>query len=66
MPQSFFDSSLQAEDKYALPAAMWEQAINKPPSKKNMERLQANYPLVVIEKYGFGICHQKSLNYFVF
>lgn len=51
MPQSFFDSSVQPIDKFVLPAAMWEQAINKPPSKRNMERLQANYPLVVIEKY---------------
>lgn len=50
MPQSFFDASLLAEDKVVLPAAMWEQVINKPPSRKNMEKLQAAYPLPVIEK----------------
>lgn len=51
MPQSFFDtSSVQQEDKYVFPAAMWEQAINKPPTRKNIEKLQANYPLPVIEK----------------
>lgn len=50
MPQSFFDTSMQPEDKFVLPAAMWEQAINKPPAKKNMEKLQATYPLALIEK----------------
>lgn len=51
LPQSFFDTSgLAPGDKMILPAAMWEQAINKPPSKKNMEALQAVYPLSVIEK----------------
>ncbi|KAJ8970893.1 hypothetical protein NQ314_000980 [Rhamnusium bicolor] len=52
MPKSFFDASEVApEDKYELPAAMWEQAIDKIPTKKQMESLQIAYPVVLIERF---------------
>lgn len=52
MPQSFFEASeLLPEDKYKFPAVMWEQAIDKLPTKEQMERLQAAYPLSVIKKF---------------
>ncbi|VEN48521.1 unnamed protein product [Callosobruchus maculatus] len=52
MPKSFFDvSDVLPEDKYKMPAAMWEQAIDKIPAKNHMESLQKAYPLVVIMKF---------------
>lgn len=51
LPQSFFETTLEPDDKFELPSAMWEQAINKAPSKKHMEKLQGAYPLGVIEKF---------------
>ncbi|KAK4884846.1 hypothetical protein RN001_001117 [Aquatica leii] len=51
MPLSFFDVSVQPEDKIELPAAMWEQAINKVPKRQLMEKLFNQYPNVVIEKF---------------
>ncbi|KAF5283976.1 hypothetical protein FQR65_LT13668 [Abscondita terminalis] len=51
MPLSFFDVSVQPEDKVELPAAMWEQAINKVPNKKLMDKLFNAYPNVLIEKF---------------
>lgn len=52
MPQSFFETSeLLPEDKYKFPAAMWEQAINKIPTKDQMERLQKAYPLSLVMKF---------------
>ncbi|XP_056636814.1 uncharacterized protein LOC130445274 [Diorhabda sublineata] len=51
-PQSFFDvSEPTPEDKYKLPAAMWEQMIDRAPNKKLMERLLQAYPLPLIKKY---------------
>lgn len=50
MPASFWEYSVQPEDKFELPAAMWEQAINKAPLKRHMELLQTAYPLSLIEK----------------
>lgn len=52
MPQSFFGTSdLLPEDKYKFPAVMWEQAINKIPTKDQMERLQKAYPLSLVKKF---------------
>lgn len=52
MPQSFFDvSDAQPDDKYKFPAAMWEQAIDKIPTKHHMEKLQKAYPLPLIQKF---------------
>lgn len=51
MPKSFFESSVLPQDKYEFPAAMWEQAINKVPTMKVIERLQAVYPVLVIERF---------------
>lgn len=48
--KSFFDTAAEPQDKYLLPAAMWEQVINRPPARKNMILLQENYPLSLIEK----------------
>ncbi|XP_050515734.1 uncharacterized protein LOC114345139 [Diabrotica virgifera virgifera] len=51
-PKSFFDVSEPAvEDKYKLPAAMWEQVIEKAPARKIMELLLQAYPLAVVKKY---------------
>lgn len=51
MPKSFFDVSEPIpEDKYLMPAAMWEKAIEKNPNKKNMERLLQAYPLILVKK----------------
>lgn len=48
---SFFDASeVEDEDKYELPAAMWEYVINRPPNKKNMEAMQVMYPVFLVEK----------------
>ncbi|KAJ8924526.1 hypothetical protein NQ315_007324 [Exocentrus adspersus] len=44
-------SDIQPEDKYEFPAAMWEQAIDKIPTKKQMARLQDSYPYILIEKF---------------
>lgn len=52
-PKSFFESTIMEEDKFELPSAMWEQVINRAPSKKHMEQLQAGYPLLVVERYVF-------------
>ncbi|XP_045476907.1 uncharacterized protein LOC123682369 [Harmonia axyridis] len=51
MPESFFDDSALPEDKYELPAVMWEQAINKYPSKANIAKLKAHYPMFLVEKF---------------
>ncbi|XP_060531088.1 uncharacterized protein LOC132704831 [Cylas formicarius] len=50
MPKSFFETSTEPEDEYLLPSAMWQQAINKLPTKKQIERLMQAYPVPVIEK----------------
>lgn len=52
LPQSMFDTSdILPEDKYKFPAAMWEQAIDKIPTKEQMERLQKAYPLGLVRKF---------------
>ncbi|XP_074034385.1 uncharacterized protein [Leptinotarsa decemlineata] len=52
MPKSFFDiSEPLPEDIYKLPAAMWEQAIDKAPTKQHMDRLLKNYPLPLVKKF---------------
>ncbi|XP_018567603.1 uncharacterized protein LOC108908153 [Anoplophora glabripennis] len=52
LPRSMLEFSDAApEDKYEFPAAMWEQAIDKIPTKKQMERLQTAYPVILIEKF---------------
>lgn len=52
MPQSFFDvTELLPEDKYKFPAAMWEQAIDKIPTRDQMDRLMHAYPLSLIKKF---------------
>lgn len=51
MTKSFFETSVTEDDKYQLPAAMWEQAIKKAPNKKHIDKLRDNYPLSIIEKY---------------
>lgn len=50
MPKSFFEDSVQPEDKYEFPAAMWELAINRVPAKRLMDMLQVAYPVPVIQK----------------
>lgn len=50
MPQSFFDDSALPEDKYELPAVMWEQAINKYPNRGNINKLKEKYPMFLIQK----------------
>lgn len=51
MPKSFFDTSVLPQDKFEFPAAMWEQAINKVPTMKLIERLLAVYPVFIIERF---------------
>lgn len=50
MSKSFFEASVTEEDKFMLPPAMWEQAINKIPNKKLLEKLRDSYPMILIEK----------------
>lgn len=52
LPKSILEfSDTLPEDKYEFPAAMWEQAIDKIPTKKQMDRLQLAYPIILIEKW---------------
>ncbi|EFA06809.2 uncharacterized protein LOC662519 [Tribolium castaneum] len=51
LAKSFFETSVTPEDKFLLPPAMWEQAINKIPNKKLLEKLRDNYPMILIEKF---------------
>ncbi|KAJ3648501.1 hypothetical protein Zmor_020299 [Zophobas morio] len=51
LSKSVFETSVTAEDKFLLPAYMWEQAINKAPNKKHLERLFEVYPAILIEKF---------------
>lgn len=52
MPISFFETSeLLPEDKYKFPAAMWEQAIDKIPTRDQMDKLQKAYPLSLVRKF---------------
>ncbi|KAF2885988.1 hypothetical protein ILUMI_20185, partial [Ignelater luminosus] len=60
LPPSFFDISVQEQDKIDLPGAMWEQAINKQPNKKNMDALFAKYPHVLIEKFLDLLANEKE------
>jgi hypothetical protein len=48
--KSIFETSVTAEDKFQLPAAMWEQVINKAPNRKNLEKLRDTYPMILVEK----------------
>ncbi|XP_017780750.1 PREDICTED: uncharacterized protein LOC108565682 [Nicrophorus vespilloides] len=58
---SFFDASeVEDEDKYELPAAMWEYVINRPPNKKNMEAMQVMYPVFLVEKFMALLSDQKE------
>lgn len=52
LPKSLleFSSEIQPEDRYEFPAAMWQQAIDKIPTKKQMDHMQVVYPLILIEK----------------
>lgn len=50
VPKSFFETSVRPDDKFELPAIMWQEAINKAPSKKNQERLLETYPVFLVEK----------------
>ncbi|KAJ3638080.1 hypothetical protein MTP99_001488 [Tenebrio molitor] len=49
--KSIFETSVTAEDKFQLPAAMWEQVINKAPNRKNLEKLRDTYPMILVEKF---------------
>ncbi|KAF2901326.1 hypothetical protein ILUMI_04860 [Ignelater luminosus] len=60
LPPSVFDTSVQEQDKIDLPAAMWEQAINKQPNKKNMDALFEKYPHVLIEKFLELLANEKE------
>lgn len=61
LPRSLLEfSDVQPEDKYEFPAAMWEQAIDKIPTKKQMERLQVAYPVIVIEKFLKSLANHKE------
>ncbi|CAH1169550.1 unnamed protein product [Phaedon cochleariae] len=52
MRKSFFDvSEPQPEDRYKLPAAMWQQAIDRAPAKGHMDRLLKMYPMYLVKKF---------------
>ncbi|GJQ82431.1 hypothetical protein Trydic_g11845 [Trypoxylus dichotomus] len=60
LPKSFFDTSVMHQDKYELPSIMWEQAINKAPTKKNLANLQERYPEMVNRKFLRLLANQKE------
>ena len=51
LSKSVFETSVTAEDNVLDPAELVEQAINKAPNKKHLERLFEVYPAILIEKY---------------
>ncbi|KAF7280617.1 uncharacterized protein LOC143204855 [Rhynchophorus ferrugineus] len=51
MPHLFEISETHPDDEYQLPAAMWQQAIDKMPSKKQIDLLKETYPIPVVEKF---------------
>ncbi|CAG9765463.1 unnamed protein product [Ceutorhynchus assimilis] len=51
LPQLFDVSATEPEDEYQLPAAMWQQAIEKMPSRRQMEHLKLAYPIPVVERF---------------
>lgn len=51
MPHLFDVSAVEPDDEYKLPAAMWQQTIEKMPSKGQMETLKQCYPIPVVEKF---------------
>lgn len=64
MPKSFFDvSDPMPDDNYKMPAAMWEQAIEKVPTKNHMDRLKEMYPFSVIKKYGSSPYNNNNNNF---
>ncbi|XP_030763780.1 uncharacterized protein LOC115888254 [Sitophilus oryzae] len=51
MPHLFEASEVEPDDEYQLPAAMWQQAIDKMPSRKQLVLLKERYPIPVVEKF---------------
>ncbi|KAL1506659.1 hypothetical protein ABEB36_005984 [Hypothenemus hampei] len=51
IPHIFDVSTIEPDDEYQLPAAMWQQAIEKMPSRKQMDSLKQKYPIPVVERF---------------
>lgn len=51
MPQLFEVTAVEPDEEYQLPAAMWQQAIEKMPNKRHMESLKMMYPIPVVEQF---------------
>ncbi|XP_066146387.1 uncharacterized protein [Euwallacea fornicatus] len=51
MRQLFEVPQVEPDDEYQLPAAMWQQAIEKMPHRRHMEALKQKYPNTVVKKF---------------
>lgn len=51
MPHLFEVSAIEPDDEYQLPAAMWQQAIEKMPNRRQMTALKDTYPGPIVERF---------------